>query len=899
MTLDQDLGRAALRLTTDETGLRRGLAAARSETLSTINGANQALQRAGTQMSATGQKLSLGVTLPILAAGKAIVDTGLDFDTTLRQVVGLAGVSASVIGGIKDRILELGGEVGKSPQELAEAFYFVASAGFEADEAMAVLETSAKASAAGLGRVQDVAKVLGLTINAYGHENITAARAADILTAAVRDGTAEADAFAGVLGRVVPTAAQMGVSFDQVTGSLAAMTITGLSADEAATSLNQVLVSLLKPTKEAEDALEGMGTSSADLRTELKEKGLLATLRDLEARFEGNDEAAAKVFGNVRALRGVLSLLGLDSEQLNDIFADTKGALGDLQEGYDATEGPARRMARAQAQLDTAMIRLSDDVLPIVLDLLSKVADIVVDAVDAFETLPQPVKDSVIQFAALAALAGPLLLFAGALATAATSASGLAIAAAPIMPLLLALAANLDKVNQANEDAAAIAAGGDPYKPIADFADKADKAGFLPIWLYDLGVSLGFIHDEAGDAGSGLGTFAFGLTEATAAIKDADLLPVREEYETLVKTVKTWREQTDAEHQKALTTQRDYTSDALSILRGFRKDIESAYEAAQDAALDFERTTVDIATKQAELTAADKEYAKHKGTMTKLEVAEYKLRRHEIIAELNALKLHAALIGDDMQKATGLQSLLTSKDMKDGLTSEMPETKAAYGALRDEALLQLQRIEERGGPAAKRAAAAIAKFMNPDNPLSPLNDAGAWGAEIGASYVGGIAGAIAHRTYMVKAALGGMRALLLAGSPPHSTENPLHEIDVWGHETGKSWVDRFLLPIEAAAARVRAPLDGVRRALAFGVGLPSGLTLAAAAAGAGGGFSRNDPGLPGPGAGGITINGGIHVVVHGAKDPEATGEAVKQAVGDAMAGVLRDESIRGTTGVKP
>ena len=155
---------------------------------------------------------------------------------------------------------------------------------------------------------------------------------------AIKDGTAEADAFAGVLGRVVPTAATMGVTFDQVTAALAGMTLTGLSADEAATSLNQVLVSLLKPTKEAEKALKEMGTSSADLRKQLKEEGLLAVLRDLEGRFGANEEAASLVFGNVRALRGVLSLLSLDAGQLNTIFADTASATGALGEAFAATD---------------------------------------------------------------------------------------------------------------------------------------------------------------------------------------------------------------------------------------------------------------------------------------------------------------------------------------------------------------------------------------------------------------------------------------------------------------------------------------------------------------------------------------------------------------------------------
>jgi len=53
--------------------------------------------------------------------------------------------------------------------------------------------------------------------------------------------------------------------------------------------------------------------------------------RTLEERFGNNETAAAAVFGNIRALRGVTALLSLDTDQLNGIFADTAGALGTLR----------------------------------------------------------------------------------------------------------------------------------------------------------------------------------------------------------------------------------------------------------------------------------------------------------------------------------------------------------------------------------------------------------------------------------------------------------------------------------------------------------------------------------------------------------------------------------------
>lgn len=372
----------------------------------------------GQNLTKTGRGLTTNLTLPLVAAGGAAAKFALDFDTTLRQVVGLTDVTQEEIAGIREEILALGPAVGKGPQELAEAFYFVASAGFAADEAMEVLKVSAQSAASGLGDTQTIAQVLGGVINAYGRENITAARAADILTEAVSQGTAEASGLASVIGNVVPGAAALGVSFDQVTAAMAGMTLTGVGVEESATSLIQIFSSLQKPTSQAEEALEGMGLSSAELRRQLREEGLLATLRTLEERFAGNETAAAAVFGNIRALRGVTSLLTLDNEQLNEVFAKVEDSLGRQATAYAETEGPARDIARSMADIEATAIQLGTDVLPIVVDVLGQIAGMARDLSKWWKSLDEDTRKQIVQWLAWVAVAGPVLVILGKLATA-------------------------------------------------------------------------------------------------------------------------------------------------------------------------------------------------------------------------------------------------------------------------------------------------------------------------------------------------------------------------------------------------------------------------------------------------------------------------------------------------
>lgn len=399
---------------------------------SSLGGVGGTLRSAGAGMTQLGGTITTGLTLPILGAGGAIVSTSVDFDTSMRRIIALTNVTEGEIDGIRASILRMSTETGRAPQELADAFYFLASAGFTGQEALDVLSATAHASAAGLGSTADIAQVTGLAINAWGKENLTAADAVDQLIAAVREGTAEPREFAVALGGVAGSAAQIGAKFDEVTAAMAAMTIKGIDADAAAVSLNAVFTTLFKPTSEAEKQLKKMGLSAEGLRQSIKEKGLLPTLDLLAEKFDGNEEATAAVFGNVRALRGIFALTNGDAAQTAAIFDNVANSAGSLESAFAATEGPGRELDRGMAELKGTLIEFGQTVVPIVIDILGSLRDVLSGIREWWESLDEGTQKNVVTFGLLAAAAGPVLLVLGAIVTAIgalLSPVGLAIAA--------------------------------------------------------------------------------------------------------------------------------------------------------------------------------------------------------------------------------------------------------------------------------------------------------------------------------------------------------------------------------------------------------------------------------------------------------------------------------------
>jgi TP901 family phage tail tape measure protein len=396
-----------------EQGLKKTSAGLKRIGLSADN-VSKKLKSAGASMTSFGKKMTLGVTTPLLGIGVASVKMASTFEDSLSKITGLVGVASDQVQEWRKDILDLAPAVGKGPKELADAMFFVTSAGLRGQDALDALKASAQAAAAGLGATENVADAVTSAINAYGSETLSAADATGILVAAVREGKASAESLAPVLGRVLPVASEMGVEFDEVAAAIAAMTRVGFSADEAATSLRATMTSLLAPTSDAEKAFAEYGLSSEGLLKTLRDDGLLAVLKILKDTVGDNQAEMARIVPNVRALSGVLSLVGKNADAAEGVFKSlAKSGREDLARAFeDAAGTSAFKFQQALSSLKVTMIDLGAVLLPIAVDIAQAIGGIA----ERFGEMDDKTKRLVIVVAGLAAAIGPVAIVIGTLA---------------------------------------------------------------------------------------------------------------------------------------------------------------------------------------------------------------------------------------------------------------------------------------------------------------------------------------------------------------------------------------------------------------------------------------------------------------------------------------------------
>jgi TP901 family phage tail tape measure protein len=367
-------------------------------------------QAMGDKLTAVGKSMTASITAPILGIGAASVKIGADFESSLTTLKTQIGSSKEQVAAWKDEIVKLAPAVGVGPVALSDALFVVVSAGADAADAMGIVEQAAKASAVGLGDTKDIARALTASMTAYSDSGLTAERATNILMATVKAGNLEADQLAGSLGKVLPIASSMGVSFEEVGANVATFTRLGVTASEAITGLKGTLSAISKPTAQAEEQALALGISFSDMRKQIREGGLADVLTELIEKTEGNDTAMSNMFGSVESLASILGVAGAQGADYKDIVAGMKGELDLLNTGFEQVEETSsQKWAKIGASLQVAAVKISDVLAPAVEKALAKVQALI----DKFLTLDGETQELIVTVAGLAAAMGPATIAMG------------------------------------------------------------------------------------------------------------------------------------------------------------------------------------------------------------------------------------------------------------------------------------------------------------------------------------------------------------------------------------------------------------------------------------------------------------------------------------------------------
>ena len=229
-----------------------------------VKKAEAAGESLSSKLGKIGQGMTAGVTLPIVGAAAAALKFSTDFNASMANVASL-GVASDRVIELKANVQALAIETGKSTEDLAGGLYQVVSAFGDTADTSKILEINAKAAAAGLAETTDAINLTSAVTKGYGDTSAAAVQqVSDMALQTVALGQTTFPELAASMGRVVPIAASLGASQQELFAVMATATgVTG-GAAEVSTQLRGVLQSMMAPTERMRELLAAMGYSTGD-----------------------------------------------------------------------------------------------------------------------------------------------------------------------------------------------------------------------------------------------------------------------------------------------------------------------------------------------------------------------------------------------------------------------------------------------------------------------------------------------------------------------------------------------------------------------------------------------------------------------------------------------------------
>lgn len=307
-------------------------------------------------------KAGAEIGVGMVGAGIATVDMAAKFNKSMTLLTTQAGVAKSQIGYLSNGVLSLAGQVGFSPDSLAESLYHVESnaqsMGITAAGALDIVKIAAEGAKVGNADLVDVTNALtaAYASGIPGVQDMNQAMGMLNATVGIGDMSMQnlADAFGtGVLASVKG----FGVTLADVSAGLAVFGDNNIRGALAGNEFRMAVQAIAKPVTTAGDALKKLGLTQNTLADDMEKGGLKLALQDLVDRM---DKAGIKANQQGQIITDAFGRkAGTGIDILIGQFNRTMGKYPDLERG---AHGFGAAWATTKAQLSTQLDDIKSEV---------------------------------------------------------------------------------------------------------------------------------------------------------------------------------------------------------------------------------------------------------------------------------------------------------------------------------------------------------------------------------------------------------------------------------------------------------------------------------------------------------------------------------------------------------
>jgi len=312
----------------------------------TLTRLSQKAEAVSAKFESVGRAMTYNVSMPIAAAMGASVRAFSNFDIAMTESLAIMGqVSDQMRKEMRDTALSLSGEIKYSARELAQGYFYLASAGMDAAQSMRALPTSARFAMAGVmdqaratELLADSQAALGLKVADSEQNMRNMTRVSDVLVKANTLAQATTEQFAEALAnRAAASMRLSNIELEEGVAVLAAFAMQGRKGQEAGRALSIVLRDLQRVSLKNKDMFQIMGVRVFDADGAMRK--MADIVYDLERAMDGlsvaQRRASLQTMGfQQRSLDNLLTIIGF-SKEIREFYRILKIAGGTTKEVAD------------------------------------------------------------------------------------------------------------------------------------------------------------------------------------------------------------------------------------------------------------------------------------------------------------------------------------------------------------------------------------------------------------------------------------------------------------------------------------------------------------------------------------------------------------------------------------
>lgn len=376
--------------------------------------AGRQISRFGNNIENAGKKYTATITTPIVGTGIAAVSTAANFEKGMSKVQSISGATGDDMDALTKKAQEMGAKTKFSASESADAFSYMAMAGWNAGQMMDGIEGVMYLAGATGEDLATTSDIVTDALTAFGMKAKDTNKFVDILAQTANKSNTNVSMLGESFKYVAPSAGSLGYSAADTATALGLMANNGIKASQAGTSLNSWFTRMAKPTKESSKAMEDLGISMTDANGKMKP--LRQVMSETRGAFNGLTKSQkaqyAAMLAGKTGMSGLLAIVNSSDKDFNKLSKSIDNSKGAAKKMYNvANNNLLGSLTTLKSTVESIAINFGNKLTPTV----KKITGYLQEAANKFNNLSDSQQNTIVKVAGIVAAVGPAMIVIGGL----------------------------------------------------------------------------------------------------------------------------------------------------------------------------------------------------------------------------------------------------------------------------------------------------------------------------------------------------------------------------------------------------------------------------------------------------------------------------------------------------